>query len=66
MSELTECNYCTYQALKADAKAEGEEVELKENPLIHNGVTIFKHGVDVYVDGKWRVWFAKLDDRCCC
>ena len=52
MSELTSCNYCTFNGIKARAKREGKKVELR--------------GHDVYVDGKHVAWFMELTSSCCC
>ena len=54
------CNYCTLEGLqKAYPKA---KITTKEHPLKDH----FPDGVDVYIDGTWAAWFAKLPTKCHC
>jgi hypothetical protein len=51
-----QCNYCHYENLKTVGK-----VETKPHPFEN-----FPDGVDVYVDGVWRIWFGELPNKCNC
>lgn len=53
MSELLECNYCTWQGIKARAAREGKTAELRG-------------GRWAYVDGEEVAIFMLLTTSCCC
>jgi hypothetical protein len=54
-----QCNKCVFEQLK---KAHpNSSIETKKKPLEH-----FPRGIDVYVDGKWLIWFAELPSKCEC
>lgn len=68
MSELTPCNYCSLQHLKA--KYKGQKVEVKADTSgkpagwTEGGMP---PGYKVFVDGKdIEVWFMAITDHCCC
>ncbi len=59
MSDATQCNYCTLEAIKKRMKHENKKVTIKRNKS--NG------WIDVFVDGKRHgVSFMKLTDHCVC
>ena len=58
MSELTSCNYCTFESMKRHAKEKKEKLVKKPN--------IKESGVDILVDGEFRCWFMELTSYCCC
>ena len=76
MSELTRCNYCVLQSIKAHAKQEGKKVMLKSSA--------FKGGIDVFVlplgvdlphdtgmgsdarDEYFRAWLMEVTEECVC
>lgn len=75
MSELTTCNYCSYQDMKRRAKKK----KMVTTPLPESfglgGVRIYVHPKDVDIrklskeerkqyDG--GAWFMALTDHCCC
>jgi hypothetical protein len=78
MSELTQCNYCSLQAIKARAKHEKKQVTLMAGHPWKGGMP---NGIDVYVHPRgiqvrqmthhdrrkyWSSWFMELSDHCVC
>ena len=78
MSELTQCNYCSLQEVKARAKKNKMVVTLLAGHPTFKGLPA---GIDVYVHPKsvkirevphvprqayWYRWFMERSDRCCC
>lgn len=78
MSELTSCNYCSLQRIRADAKRERKRVTvLADARWGMGGVNVYVHPRDVNVrllDGgeegprrKFHVaWFMQLTAHCAC
>lgn len=62
MSDLTFCNYCNMEAIKARAKKVDRKVEVR--PAKED--VCYLGGTDVFVDGKFVAWFMTLPDYCCC
>lgn len=59
MSELTQCNYCTYEHMKAEAKKRNVTVVLERS---QDGWTSAR-----YSDEKEpSAWFLKLTRECVC
>ena len=59
MSERTQCNYCTFEAIKKRMKQKGKKVTVRKNKA--NG------WVDVFVDDKpYGTSFMELTDHCVC
>lgn len=59
MSDLTRCNYCTFEAIKKRMKQKGKKATVRKNEV--NG------WMDVFVDGKRSATsFMKLTDHCVC
>lgn len=56
------CNFCTMRHIRKDAEQRGVKVSVVPHPLAN----YFPNGVDVFVDGEWRCWFAELGDSCEC
>lgn len=48
--------------IRKDAEQRGVKVSVVPHPLAN----YFPNGVDVFVDGEWRCWFAELGDSCEC
>ena len=63
MSELTPCNHCTFESIKARCEKEGKTVELKR-PEDEEMASLMKWAV--VVDGKEVAWLMELTDHCCC
>jgi len=64
MSELTQCNFCTLQGIKAIAKKNGRKVVVEKDdsyPL---------KGFNVYTQGKmgkhFEAWLMEISGECCC
>lgn len=53
MSDLLECNFCTFTALKARAQIEGRTAELRG-------------GTHLFIDGEPAAIFLLLTTSCCC
>jgi len=68
MSDMTQCNFCTFRAMKrrgchSASRAEREalwEKNEKFDSALGAGVVI------VDKDGNFAAWFMELPDRCCC
>ncbi len=59
MSDLTQCNYCTFEAIKKRMKQKGKKVTVRKN--------IANSWIDVFVDDKYYgTSFMKLTDHCVC
>jgi hypothetical protein len=54
-----ECNLCQYVNMAYEHRHEG--VELRPRPSAQ-----FPKGVDVYVGGEFKVWFAEIPAECEC
>jgi hypothetical protein len=78
MSELTQCNYCSLEAIKARAKRDKQAVTLMTGRPVFAGVPA---GIDVFVHPRginiravpnvprqkyWVSWFMELSDHCVC
>lgn len=61
MSDLTLCNFCKLQRIKARAAVAGKTVVVTARS--ERG---FLEGREVTVDGKFVAWFAALGTRCEC
>jgi len=77
MSELTPCNYCSLQGIKARAKMNGCKVYLRNSTGSLGGIDVFVvplgKKLDTRVDergesigGQWKAWFMELTDHCVC
>ena len=78
MSELTSCNYCRLQRIKARAKKEGTNVTLLDDAKWGmGGVNVYIHPKEVKIkdisggeDGDrkkyFACWFMALGDHCEC
>jgi hypothetical protein len=77
MSELTQCNYCSLQAYRREAKHNNMKLTLMQGSKYKS----LPHGIDVYVHPRsvnvrelsrtmrqryWRSWFMELSDHCVC
>lgn len=56
IEDETATNDAMYASIKRRAERAGKKVEFRDKPLRN----FPEEGVDVYVDGEWRGWFAKL------
>jgi hypothetical protein len=66
MSELTPCNYCSLERIKARAKKEGRVIVtvIGQNVYVHPPEIKRK---DLGPDGPyWVAWFMSLTDHCVC
>jgi len=78
MSELTQCNWCSLQRYKAQAKHDKMEVTLMAARPVKGGIP---NGIDVYIHPRalpirqmpagarrkyWVSWFMELSDHCVC
>lgn len=82
MSELTQCNYCSLQRIKAQAKHDKKIVTMMPGPRLAPKAAGGIRGIDVYVhprsvnvreiksrearDDYWVSWFWELTDHCVC
>ena len=76
MSELTQCNYCSLQEVRSQAKRDGLKVSLR--PGWYGGTDIFVHPKDVKIpsgqqddDSPLRMkycarWMMEIGRSCCC
>lgn len=56
MSELTRCNYCKFEDIKAEAKQAGLQPWVRDK----------NDGKEAMVGGSVVAWFMELPDHCCC
>ena len=63
MSELTPCNYCSYERMKAMCKESGEKIRLKK-PDDKEMADLMQWAVEI--DGEEVAWFMELTDHCVC
>jgi hypothetical protein len=77
MSELTQCNYCSLRAIKANAKHAKQQVTLmagQKYKTLPPGVDVYVHPRNVNVrelsrglrEKYHRSWFMELSDHCVC
>ena len=75
MSELTLCNYCSLQRIRAKAKQEGKRVVIKSSPWAEaigigsiGGYEIYCVPKDQQLDRKKHHvgWMMEIPDKCCC
>lgn len=74
MSELTPCNYCSYQRIKKRADDDGLLVSLLPAHWGMGGTEVYVSPVDVDVEKMseierhkyYKAWFMSLPDHCCC
>jgi hypothetical protein len=74
MSELTQCNYCSYQRILADARRCGMTVTVLPRDFGLGGVAVYMHPRRVKIrnleikdrDKFEKSWFMALGTRCEC
>jgi hypothetical protein len=54
MSNLTKCNYCSYEQILRNAKEKTVELKPEDG------------GISIYIDGKFASWYMELPDHYCC
>lgn len=78
MSELTTCNFCLVENIRARAKYTGKKVTIR--PALSGGQDIYVHPATVKIpknhvhqdygeeeaDTYWVAWVMRLTDSCCC
>lgn len=77
MSELTQCNHCSLEAIKARAKHDKKKVTIMPGVAYKSlppGFDVYVHprNVEVRMFGKenrkrwWVCWFMEISDHCVC
>lgn len=75
MSELTKCNFCDLQRIKASAKKNRLKVTMLESTLCSmGGIDVFVHPKNIEIirlsqkarEEFFKAWMWKITDYCCC
>jgi hypothetical protein len=67
MSELTKCNYCSYQQYKKEAKNENMKLTYLNNTVYVHPKEVSIKSLDSFEREKYfRAWFMELGSRCEC
>jgi len=59
MSELTQCNYCSWKEAKKRAKKEGYKIKLKPSKEMPGWLAKVKDGEEIG-------WYMEMSDHCVC